>query len=108
MLGAWREAASQSWTAARISPALDRRLAGPMMAGDEQHDAVAARDRLLERAVDRAPGAVEVHAVKVEDAVGLDSAASAAAGPSCRRASFRALARRWRGAPDLERRGCRG
>ena len=28
---------------------LDRRLAGPMMAGDQQHHAVAARDRLLER-----------------------------------------------------------
>ena len=54
---------------------LDRRIARPMMAGDEQYDPVPARDRLLQAAVDRIPGRVEVHAVKVEHAIGLNGSA---------------------------------
>src|SRR5437868_12336970 len=39
--------------------ALDRRIAGAMMAGDQQDDPRAVRNRALQRAVDRGPGAVE-------------------------------------------------
>jgi hypothetical protein len=56
--------------------ALDRRLARPMMAGDQEHDAVAAGNRLVEAAVDCMPGAVEVHSVEVEDSVDLDVASA--------------------------------
>lgn len=55
---------------------LDRRIARPMMAGDEQYDPVPARDRLLQAAVDRIPGRVEVHAMKVEHAIGLNGPAA--------------------------------
>jgi hypothetical protein len=54
--------------------AADRRLARAVMAGDEENDPVAARDRLIERPVDRPPGGVEAHAVQVDDAIGLDTA----------------------------------
>jgi hypothetical protein len=47
-------------------PALDWRVAGAMMPGDQQHDAVSGGDRLLETAIDCAPGGVEVHPVQVE------------------------------------------
>src|SRR5688572_13333140 len=53
-------------------PSLDGRLAWPLMAGDQQHDAVAGGDRLLQDGVDRAPGTVEIMAVQVEDSVGGD------------------------------------
>lgn len=56
--------------------ALHWRIAGPMMAGDQQHDAITPRNRSLETAVDRDPCAVEIHAVKVEDGVGLNGAAA--------------------------------
>ena len=56
--------------------AADRWLARTMVARDQKHDAVAASDCLLERDVDCAPGAVEVHAVEVDDAVRLYSAAA--------------------------------
>ena len=57
----------------RGSPAPDRRLAGALMAGDQQHDPLAARDRLLQRRGRSPPRAVEVHPVQVDDAVGLDA-----------------------------------
>ena len=52
------------------------RLAGPLVAGDEQEDALAGGDRLLERSVDCAPRAVEAHAVEVDDSIGLNAAAA--------------------------------
>jgi hypothetical protein len=55
-------------------PALHRRLAGTVMAGDEQHDPVAPRDRQLEQVVDCIPCLVEIVAVKVEHAIRLDPA----------------------------------
>lgn len=58
------------------APALDGWIAGPMMAGDQQQDAIAGADRPLERAIDRLPGGVEGHAVEVEHAVRLDRAAA--------------------------------
>ena len=56
------------------SAPLDRRLAPALMAGNQQQDAVSGGDGLLERSVDRFPGAVEIVAVKVERAIGLDVA----------------------------------
>lgn len=53
----------------------DRRLARSVMAGDQQHQAVAARDRLLQAPVDRRPRLVERHAVQVQNAIRLDVAA---------------------------------
>ena len=45
------------------APTRDRRLARPMMSGNEQKDAVAGVNRLLENAIDRAPRRVERHPV---------------------------------------------
>ena len=56
------------------SAPLDRRLAPALMAGNQQQDAVSGGDGLLERSVDRFPGAVEIVAVEVERAIGLDAA----------------------------------
>ena len=61
----------------RPDPApLDGRLAGSMVTGNQQHHPIPASDCLLERAVDRKPGAVEVHAVEIENSIGLDGAAT--------------------------------
>ena len=57
-------------------PPPDRRLAWPVMTGDQQDYPLASIDRLFEGTVDRAPCAVEILAVKVDDAVGLDGAAA--------------------------------
>jgi len=54
--------------------ALDRRLARPVMTGNEQDEPVASVNCLLETAVDRAPGAVEGHPVEVEHPIGLGRA----------------------------------
>jgi len=43
------------------------------MAGDEEHEAVAARHRSVELAVDRPPGAVEAQSVKIDDPVRRDA-----------------------------------
>ena len=51
---------------------LDGRLAGAGMAGNQQHDAVAALDGLLQAPVDRGPGAVQRVAMEIDGAVGLD------------------------------------
>lgn len=53
---------------------LDRRIAGPLMAGDQEDDAFAVNDRLLQRPVDRLPGAIEVVTVEIDDPVGADVA----------------------------------
>ena len=45
--------------------ALHWRLARTVVTGDEKHDTLAASDRLLKPSVDRHPGTVEVHPVKV-------------------------------------------
>src|SRR6185369_16111623 len=54
----------------------DRRIAGPVVPGDQQQDAVAGRDRALERPVDRPPCGVERQAVQVEQPVRLDRPAA--------------------------------
>jgi len=61
--------------------AADRRLAWAVMAGDEQDHPVASGDRLLERAVDRAPRAIEAQSMKVDDPVRLDRTFAKAAIP---------------------------
>ena len=61
----------------RPDPApLDGRLAGSMVTGNQQHHPIPASDRLLEHPVDSKPGAVEVHAVEIENSIGLDGAAT--------------------------------
>src|SRR5260221_8319230 len=50
---------------------LYRRIARAVMTGDQQQHTLAAGDRLIEPAVDRRPGAVEVQTVKVEHAIGI-------------------------------------
>lgn len=52
--------------------ATHRRLAGTLMTGDQEKDALARADRIVERRIDRLPGALEVHPMKVDDAVGND------------------------------------
>ena len=51
---------------------LNGRLTRAMMSGDQEHDAVAAVNRPLEDVVDRLPGTVESHSVKIERTVRLD------------------------------------
>jgi hypothetical protein len=55
--------------------ALNRRLAGPMVSGNQQHEPVARGNRPFEAAIDRLPCSVEVHTVKVEDPIGLYASA---------------------------------
>ena len=64
-------------------PARDRRLARPMMAGNEQDDTVAGVNRLLENTVDRAPRSVERHPVQIERPVGLGRARAEPPVPAC-------------------------
>ena len=54
--------------------ALDRRIARPVVAGDQQQHAIPGRNRLLEPAIDRLPCSVEVHPVEIEHPIGLDRA----------------------------------
>ena len=76
----------------------DRRFPRALMAGDEQHKPVAAQNRLLERPVDRTPGAIEAHPVKVDDAVGLNASTAEASVPaSVERGSDAPRLRRSRG-----------
>jgi hypothetical protein len=54
--------------------ALHRRVAGPVMARDQEHDALAARDRLLQPSVDRGPGVIEGQTMQIEHSIRLDGA----------------------------------
>ena len=62
--------------------ALDGRLAGSMMAGDQQQNTITAGDGLLEAAVDRRPGAIEGQSVKVEHTVRIHRTAAEPVVPS--------------------------
>jgi hypothetical protein len=79
---------------------LNRRLARPVMAGDQQNDPDAVRNRPIEAEIDRPPRGLEVHAVKIEDAVRFDRAVAKPPVPAAveRRARCRAnrLGRRLR------------
>ena len=61
--------------------ALHWRLAGAMVAGDQQHDASTTVDCAIQGAIDGVPGTIEAHPVKVEGQVGLDIAGAEAAVP---------------------------
>ena len=69
-------------------PALHRRLAGPVMPGDQQQHSVSPRDCSLEPPVDCPPGLVEVHPVKVEDTIRRDRARTQAPVPASIQGGF--------------------
>lgn len=64
------------------SAPFERRLALPFMAGNQEQNPIAARNRALQRPIDRFPGAIEAVAVQVERPVGLDLAGLQAPVPS--------------------------
>ena len=53
---------------------LDRWLAGSMMSGDEQDEPVTGIFGPLQLEIDRPPRTIEIEAVKIDDAVGLERA----------------------------------
>ena len=61
---------------------LHRRLPDAVVAGDQKQHPFATSDCHLQRAIDGTPGAVEVHAVKIEGPVGLDAAGTQSAIPT--------------------------
>src|SRR5690348_1143414 len=63
--------------------ARNRRLARPMMAGNEQDNAVAGVNGMLETAVDAAPRGVERHPVQIKHPVGLGRARAEPPVPAC-------------------------
>ena len=84
------------------APARDGRFTRPMMAGNQQDDAVASVDRLFQRPIDCTPGAIEILAVKVDDPIRLERAAAELPVPACVKRRSRAGWRRRR-PPDLWR-----
>ena len=54
--------------------AFDRRFACTMVPGDQQNQAIPARDCLVDAAIDRGPSSVEIHAVQIDDTVGRNRA----------------------------------
>jgi hypothetical protein len=60
----------------------DRHFPCPLMPGDEQHYTLTASDRLVQGAVDRPPGAVQAHPVKVDHPIRLDGTACKTAIPA--------------------------
>jgi hypothetical protein len=93
------------------TPALNRRITAAVVASNQQQDPISATDCMLEGAIDRPPGRVEVHAVEVEHAVRLDitapqpfvpAAVKRALGDRIRfRRNCRHLPQGWRAAPRL-------
>ena len=53
-------------------PALERRIALPFMAGDQQQYPLTPADRAFERLVDGQPCLIKAHAVEVENPLGID------------------------------------
>lgn len=56
------------------SAPFERRIALALMAGYQQQDAVARRNRPFQRPVDRLPGPIQAVAMEIEDPVGLHPA----------------------------------
>ena len=56
------------------SAALDRRIARPVVSGDQKQHAIPGRNCPFETAIDRPPRSVEVHPVEIEHSIGLDCA----------------------------------
>ena len=63
-------------------PALDRRIARPVVPRDQEYDALAPGDGSLQPAVDRGPGAVEIVAVQIEHSIRLGRAGTKAPVPA--------------------------
>jgi hypothetical protein len=70
-------------------PSLDRRIAWPVMPGDQEQHAVAASDRLFETAIDCTPRGIEIHAMEVEHAIRLNRSAAKAFIPASVQGAFR-------------------
>ena len=92
--------------------ATDRGIAGTVVAGDEQDDALAASDRLVEAAIDGSPGGVEAHTMEIDNPVWLDRADAQAPVPAAvQGVTGRRPWLRRSGGPGLRRRsgysGCR-
>ena len=49
-----------------------RKLAGSLVPGDQQQEALASRYCPVERSIDCPPRTIEAHSMKIDDAVGLD------------------------------------
>ena len=62
--------------------AADRWLARAPVTGDQEDEPLTAGDRLLERAVDRPPGAVQGQSMQVDDTIGRHTAAGEPAVPA--------------------------
>lgn len=68
--------------------ALHRRLTLAMMARNQEKNSLAARNRLVEAAVDCSPGAIEVHAMQIEDSIRFNGAVPQSLVPSAVERSF--------------------
>jgi hypothetical protein len=84
--------------------AVDGRLAGAVVAGNEQHDPVPACDGLLEGPVDRAPRLIEIVTVEVEDTIGFDIARPELAVPTAIQRQTRRGSSRRGGSSSADRR----
>lgn len=56
----------------------DRRITRPMVAGDQQNQPITTRDGLIEPAIDRSPGTIEIETMKIEGGIGFDDSAAQA------------------------------
>jgi hypothetical protein len=81
--------------------ALDGWLAWPMMARDQQHQAVSARNSLIEASVDRCPRRIKVHAMQVDDAIRRSRPAAQLLVPASVESPFAD----WKGLRAADRRG---
>ena len=64
------------------APANQRRIASPLVAGNEQNQPLAPRDCALEAVVDGLPCRIKAVTVEVDDSVGLDAATGEAPVPA--------------------------
>src|SRR5206468_9984315 len=87
--------------------ALDRRLSGAMMAGDQPQHTLPAGDRLIEASVNCGPGAVEVQTMEVEHAIRIGTPAGKLAVPAAVESSVREWHRPWLGLHLRSRAGSR-
>ena len=58
------------------SAALDRRFTGTVMAGDQQQYSITPSNGLFKASIDRCPGRIQVHPMKIEHPIRFDRAAS--------------------------------
>ena len=70
-------------------PALDRRIARPVMPGDQQQHAIAASDCLFETAIDCLPRGVEIQAMEVEHTIRINRTGAKSFVPASVQGAFR-------------------